>query len=220
MLRSVLGTAAMLAVITLVFLANTPTGVAQEGQMDALHGEQLFLKYCSACHHELGFVGPPMIDATSYFINAGVPPQAMGTLLQHPVRQRPDSSVMPAFTPDAISDTDLNDIGYYLGIQTPAPENIPQLGSAERGAGLYADNCAICHGTSEEFEGKVLPLAFFVEEMRQGGAPPFVMLAFVKMSSRSGYVKDMPTYSSDELSDADLADIAAYIWSMPAPAIP
>jgi len=207
--------------VSTILVAACLAGLVEEapvaGPPDSVHGEQLYLEFCSACHHELSKVGPPMIDSTSYFINSGVPAEAMGMLLQHPVRQRPDGSIMPTFTPAELSDADLNDIGYFLGVQTPVPESPPELGSAERGEGLYMDNCAICHGTVTDFEGKVLPLAFFVDELRNGGAPPCVIIAFVNLSSRSGYVKNMPTYGEDELSDTDLLDIAAFIWGMPAP---
>lgn len=196
-----------------------PASSAEMAMPDAAHGEQVYQQYCAACHNEDGRVGPPLVASTAYFVNAGVPAQALGPLFYHPVRQRPAGSIMPAFTPQELSDADLNDLGYYLGGLIPAPAAPPALGSAERGAPLYAANCALCHGTSEDFAGKVLPLAFFANELREGGAPPFVMLGFVNLASRSGYVKDMPTYTEDQLSAAELADIAAYIYAMPAPAM-
>jgi len=216
--NSVAAIAGLLALVSLLGLLAAPANSAPDGAPDAVHGEQVYLKYCSACHHELGKAGPPMVDSTAYFIRAGVPAEAMGPLFYHPVRQQPPGSTMPTFTPEEISDAELNDLGYYLGSQTPAPETLPELGSAENGAELYAANCAICHGDETGAGAATLPLAMFAGELKQGGAPPFVMLGFVNLASRSGYIKDMPVYTEDQLSDAELADIAAYIYAMPGPA--
>jgi mono/diheme cytochrome c family protein len=213
------GLGGLLVVSVLLAAQIVPADSAEPGLPDAVHGEQVYLQYCAACHNELGKAGPPMVDSVAYFIRAGVPAQAMGPLFYHPVRQRPAGSAMPAFTPEELSDADLNDLGFYLGSQTPAPAMPPALGIAENGAGLYAANCALCHGDETGAGAVTLPLAMFAQELRQGGAPPFVMLGFVNLACRSGYVRDMPTYPAEQLSDEQLADIAAYIYEMPAPAM-
>lgn len=209
----------LLALIVLLAALVAPAGSAELAMPDAIHGEQVYLQYCAACHNELGKSGPPMVESVAYFIRAGVPAQAMGPLFYHPVRQQPPGSLMPTFTPEELSDADLNDLGYYLGGLTPAPAAPPALGVAESGAELYAANCAMCHGDETGAGAVTLPLAMFSQELKQGGAPPFVMLGFVNLASRSGYIKGMPTYTEGQLSDADLADIAAYVYAMPAPAM-
>jgi len=214
------GLGGLLVASVLLAALVAPAGSAEPGQPDAIHGEQVYLQYCAACHNEQSKVGPPMVDSVAYFIRAGVPAQAVGPLFYHPVRQRPAGSIMPAFTPDELSDADLNDLGFYLGSQTPAPAMPPALGTAENGAELYAANCAICHGDETGAGATTVPLAMFANELKQGGAPPFVMLGFVNLASRSGYEQGMPTYTADQLSDEQLADIAAYIYEMPAPAMP
>lgn len=214
---------AAFAAMALACIAALPvlsTALAQPpaGQMpDAAHGKQVFDEYCAACHNKLEKVGSFLVDDSAYFVRAGVPAVAAGMLLRHPVRMRPEGSRMPAYTPDEISDQDLDDVGYYLASFTPEPDTPPALGSASAGAGLYAKHCAACHGAKGEGVGKMLPLAFFANDLKQNGVPPSVILGFVMLSARSGSVPKMPTFSEERLSDTDLADIAAFIWEMPLP---
>jgi mono/diheme cytochrome c family protein len=144
----------------------------------------------------------------------------MGMLLQKPVRVKREGSIMPAFTPDQLSDADLADIGVYLGSHYTPPAAPPALGVAANGAENYAKYCAMCHGANGEGVGKMMPVAFMAAEFKQHNLPPQLMLAFVNLACRSGSVKDMPVIGEDKLSDQDLADIAAYIWEMPVPAMP
>lgn len=202
------------AVMLLLAAVFKPANSAGDSAV-AEYGQQRFLECCSACHNSLRKVGPPLAEDTAYFIKAGVPAEVMGVLLQHAVRQRPPDSRMPVFTPEEVSDADLHAMGMFLASCTPPPAEPPQLGSAERGAELYARHCAMCHGAKGEGVGQMLPLALFAEELRSSGAPPNLMLGFVTLSTRSGDVPKMPVYSPEQLSDADLADLAAYLWAMP-----
>lgn len=211
--------AVLLAGVSVLAVTITRPGQAEDRKPDPEHGRLVFYENCAACHNRLKKVGPSLVDDTAYFVRAGVPPPAMGTLLRKPVRQRPEGSRMPAFTPSEISDADLDDLGLYLAGFTPVPKPPPAMGSAERGAPLYAKACASCHGAKGEGVGKMLPVAVFANQLKKGGAPPNVMLAFVNLSSRSG-VPGMPTFTPAQLSDRDLADIAAHIWQMPMPAPP
>jgi len=211
--------AGVCAGVLLLSLLIASRGRGDQRELSAANGERLFNEYCNACHNRLEKVGSYLVDDTAYFVNAGVPAQAAGSLLRHPVRNQPPGSIMPVFTPEEISDADLDDIGFFLASKTPPPTTPPALGSAERGGPLYAKNCAGCHGAHGE--GKpAMPVAIFANELKQGGAPPNVMLGFVMLSARSGSVPRMPTYTPEKLSDKDLADIAAFIWSMPMPAMP
>jgi cytochrome c oxidase cbb3-type subunit III len=207
----VLGGAALLGLVV------APAGSDKSRAPDATNGERVFNEYCAACHNKLEKVGSYLVDDTAYFVRAGVPAEAMGSLYRHPVRVRPPESRMPAFAPTEVSDADLDDMGLYLASQTPPPGNPPALGSAERGAPLYARTCAACHGAEGQGVKQMLPLAIFSNQLREAKAPPSVILGFVMLSTRSGSVPKMPSYSRETLSDRDLADIAAHIWSMPMP---
>jgi len=95
-----------------------------------------------------------------------------------------------------------------LAAQTPAS---PAAGNAEKGKATYMKiGCYTCHGT-----------------MGQGGAGarlapnPLALTAFMNFVRKGGpnhsFLGGMPAYSSGSISDADLADIRAYLASIPAP---
>ena len=111
----------ILAGITAMLFSMAAQQPGQQPMPDAVRGERLFLENCAACHNHSRKAGPDMFADCGYFVGAGVPPQAMGMLLQKPVRtKRPDSS-MPVYTPEELSDADLFDMGFYLASQTPVP---------------------------------------------------------------------------------------------------
>ncbi len=94
-----------------------------------------------------------------------------------------------------------------LAAQTPAPA----AGNAEKGKATYMKiGCYTCHGT-----------------MGQGGAgarlapSPLALAAFTNFVRKGGpnhsFLGGMPAYSPGIISDADLADIRAYLASIPAP---
>lgn len=206
--------------LSVVFAASMAAPPDQQPKPDAVRGERLFLENCAACHNRSRRAGPDLFFDISYFVRAGIPPQAMGMLLQKPVRMRREKSSMPYFAPEELSDADLADMAYYLASQTPVPEQPGTMGSAEHGAELYAKHCALCHGAQGEGTPNGLPVALMSHELQEGGAPPNVMLGFVNLACRSGDVPRMPTYSAEQLSDADLADLAAFVWSLPMPPMP
>lgn len=201
-------------------LSFSPVQSAQGQAQDPVRGKELYGNLCEACHNQQRFVGPALIDDVGYFVRAGIPVEMMGMLLQKPVRAGHEGSIMPVYTPDQVSDADLNDIGAYLASYHPAPAAPPQMGSAEQGGPLYAANCAMCHGDHGEGVQGMTPVAFMAAEMKQHNLPPNIMLAFVMLSARSGDVGKMPVFSEDSLSDTQLDDIAAYIWDMPVPEMP
>jgi mono/diheme cytochrome c family protein len=94
---------------------------------------------------------------------------------------------------------------------TAQAQNAPQ-GDAARGKGIYLrDGCFTCHGRSGQggaYEGPApilartaLPSEGFKAEIRDP-------------------VKDMPAYSDAVLSDQDIADIYAFVESLPVPRSP
>jgi len=201
-------------------LSYSPARSADGPAQDTARGKELYSAYCEACHNPHRIVGPALIDDVGYFVRAGIPAEAMGMLLQKPVRVGKEGSIMPAYTPDQVSDADLNDIGAYLASFHAAPDAPPQLGSAGEGEAPYAQYCAMCHGAQGEGVQGMTPVAFMAAELKQHNLPPNILLAFVMLSARSGDVGTMPVFSEDALSDAQLADIAAYIWDMPVPEMP
>ena len=98
----------------------------------------------------------------------------------------------------------LSALGLASQAQTPAPDS-PPAGNAENGKKLYARyGCYECHGYAA-----------------QGGVGPRLAprpLAFVAFSK---YVRqpagEMPPYTIKVLSDSQLADIHAFLRSVPQP---
>lgn len=221
MKRSVAGVVLVALSAATVYAASVSRPTPAKGRMlDAKHGKQVYDEYCAACHNKLKKVGPYLFQDAAYFIKAGVPAKALGMLMRNPVRHRPPDSRMPVFSPSEISDAALDDLGMYVGSKTPPPKTPQAMGSAQRGGPLYGQHCAGCHGASGEGANGIMPVAMFANQLKQGHAPPNVMLGFVMLASRSGSVRGMPTFAANVLSDRDLADIAAHIWAMPVPAPP
>ena len=178
-------------------------------------GERSYYENCAACHHTAERVGPPLIYDVGYFVDAGVTPEQLGMLLFHPVRVKREGSIMPAFTPEELSDEQVMELGIWLANHfEPAAEPM-QLGDAANGAQLYADNCELCHGAAGEGNALIRPLAGLSNDLRQHEMPPTTILGFTHLSTRSGSIKDMPTFAEEDLSDSDIADIAAFIWEFP-----
>lgn len=182
-------------------------------------GKNAFLENCAACHNASRRVGPPLAADMGYFIRAGVPAQAMGGMLTFAVRKRPAESRMPAFSEKDLSDAEVANIALYLGGQTKAPDAPVTLGTPEKGQWLYSVACASCHGDQGEGKGRAPALAAVMNNMKAMKAPANMSLGMVTLATRSGMLR-MPTFLPDKLSDDQLKDIAAYIWSLPPPPPP
>lgn len=201
-----------------VFAAALASGAAQPGgqsalpQPDLARGEKLFYEHCAACHNSSGKIGPRLVEHSEYFIQAGIPAEMLGLVLIPSVRQRPEGSRMPAWTPAELSDGDLMDIGFFLAHGYPPPSAPPPSGDSARGASLYAQHCQLCHGEGARGTQKVKPLAALAHELQAGGAPPAIMHALVILACRSGDVPQMPKFDAATLDDQACADLAAYLW--------
>jgi mono/diheme cytochrome c family protein len=96
-----------------------------------------------------------------------------------------------------------------VSAQTPAPQsNTPPPGNAETGRKLYVSyGCYQCHGYEAQGSNATGPRL---------GPRPIAYAAF------SRYVRQptnqMPPYTTKVVSDADLANIYAFVAARPAPA--
>lgn len=90
-------------------------------------------------------------------------------------------------------------------------QTAPPAGNAQNGKAVYMKiGCWTCHGTVGQGGAGVrivppLPVTAFTNYVRKGGPNHSVF-------------GGMPAYSSNAISDAELADIRAYLASIPAPA--
>ncbi len=199
----------------LLFAVSLRAGHSQ-GPDPLTAGKDAFLENCAACHNASHRVGPPLATDMGYFIRAGVPAQAMGGMLVHAVRNRPAESRMPSFAEKDLSDADAANIALYLGSQTKAPDAPVTLGTPEKGQWMYSVACASCHGDQGEGKGHAPALAAMMNGMKAMKAPPNMALGMVMLATRSGSLR-MPTFPAPKLTDDQLKDIAAYIWSFPPP---
>jgi mono/diheme cytochrome c family protein len=92
--------------------------------------------------------------------------------------------------------------------QTPAPQPAPPAGNVEEGKKLFVSyGCYQCHGYEAQGSNATGPRL---------GPRPIAFAAF------SRYVRQptnqMPPYTTKVVSDADLANIYAFVQSRPAPA--
>ncbi len=89
--------------------------------------------------------------------------------------------------------------------QTSSENNAQPSGDAGRGKTLFiSDGCSECHGT-----------------VGQGGVGPHLAPKPLPAEAIASYIRHpagvMPPYAASVLSDADVADIASYLRSVPAP---
>lgn len=170
---------------------TSPAGNAERGK-DAFSTHM-----CATCHgpEGQGAVGPALAP----------PPRAFGDFTRY-VRQ--PAGKMPPFSPQAISDAELADIYAFLQSANPAPpSNLSSLaGNAQNGNRIYvADGCYQCHGrVGQGSQSTAAPRI---------GPPTLTIDAFARYIHAP--VGNMPPYTSKVVSDQDLADIYAFLKSVP-----
>lgn len=164
---------------------------------DPDNGKKIFASQnCGSCHgaDAQGGVGPLI----------GPPP---GTMAQFVVSVRQPTGQMPAYSDKQVSDQELTDLYAYLKTMgSPAQAAVTLTGNAEHGKQIFTSyGCYQCHGY-----------------VGQGGAagvrigPPPISLKAVMAYIRQP-TGQMPPYTSKVVSDQEVADIYAYLQSVPAP---
>ena len=170
---------------------NAAAGNAQKGK-DAFAAHM-----CATCHgpEGQGAVGPALAP----------PPRVLPDFARY-VRQ--PAGKMPPFTPQAVSDTELADIYAFLQSANPAPpSNLSSLtGVTQNGGRIYvADGCYQCHGrVGQGSQSTAAPRI---------GPPALTIDAFARyIHAPTG---NMPPYTSKVVSDQEVADIYAFLKSLP-----
>lgn len=169
----------------------SPAGNSEKGK------EAFSAHMCATCHgpQGQGAVGPALAP----------PPRLLPDFTRY-VRQ--PAGKMPPFTPQAVSDADLADIYAFLQSANPAPpSNVSNLnGNAQNGNRIYtADGCYECHGRVGQ--GSIQTAAPRI------GPPALTIDAFARyIHAPTG---NMPPYTGKVVSDQDIADIYAFLKSLP-----
>jgi mono/diheme cytochrome c family protein len=170
---------------------NAPAGNAQKGK-DAFAAHT-----CATCHgpEGQGAVGPALAP----------PPRPLNDFMRY-VRQ--PAGKMPPFTPQSVADADLADIYAFLQSANPTPpSNLSGLtGNAQNGNRIYtADGCYECHGRVGQGSQQT--------GAPRVGPPALTIDAFARyIHAPTG---NMPPYTGKVVSDQDVADIFAFLKSVP-----
>jgi mono/diheme cytochrome c family protein len=187
----------------LVLMAVSVVSAKPQGSGDAEKGKQLFASAgCGNCHGSTakGISGlGPLITPPPFAI-----PEFLN-YLRHP------SGTMRAFSKEELTDEQLGDIHAFLKSLSPPSDAISLIanltGNADTGKRLFKrDGCYECHGILGQGSTGYGPRI---------GPDPISMQGILNyLRNPSG---NMPPYSAKIVSNQDVADIYAYLKSVPRP---
>lgn len=100
-------------------------------------------------------------------------------------------------------------ISAYSQETPPAPD-------PARGAQVYQNNCATCHGKDGEGNMGIPNLAGAAGHVQQLGIPPEQAGPGIIGLLRNGIPGNMPGFPPEILSDADIMNLGAYLFTVPA----
>ena len=175
--------------------ATSATGSAENGQK-AFTGQK-----CAGCHGPQGQGGSGAIKGPQL-----APPRLAPDMFLDAVRNA--KSPMPAYSSSEASDVAIADIYAFLKSVAPAGQNsaaAPPPGHADNGKQLFVyAGCYECHdrqgqggaGTGPRLAPNPIAFAAFMHQCRQPS-------------------NEMPPYTGKVLSDSQLADIYAFLQSIP-----
>lgn len=174
------------------------------GTVNIENGEAAFSsQQCGTCHGNQGQGGA---GAAAGPLIAG-PGMTLAMFIES-VRNAPVP--MPAYAAGQVSDAALSDVYAFLQSMAPAARTgmvTAAAGNAENGKRLFVSaGCVYCHNGDGQGGGAAPRLA-----------PNPNMLAFAAFVRAAREPDRMPPYTSDVLSDEQLADIYAFLQTVPEP---
>jgi mono/diheme cytochrome c family protein len=211
------------AALTLVLtaLGVFATAYAQGG--NATHGAQLFAADCAVCH---GDRAQGRIGAT---LAKDFPGIRVDSLLNETISNGVSGSVMPAWSAakgGPLTDADIGDLVAFIqslghqaptvlpgptGTSLPRPPTAVQFppGDAARGATVFAQNCALCHG--DKGQGRIGAIL-------QKDWPGLDVTALLDSTIARGVAgSKMPAWAKSNggpLTDQEIADAAAFVRTL------
>lgn len=172
---------------------------SKDAASDVGNGKLVYISAgCVACHGADG-------KGTAAAPRIAPPPLPLEDLLPY---VRKPSGKMPAVSKSAVSDAQLADIYAFLKSFGPVASADatagPSIGDAAKGKKLFtADGCYQCH----DYQGIGAATGPRI------GPPPIPLSSFLRyVRAPSG---NMPPYTAKIIADQDLADIYAYLKSLP-----
>ncbi len=202
--------------LTSLFAVATMALMAGGHVQAASPGQALFERHCSACHNfdGRGGIGLPLTSETLTTVT--------DEYLARTIRNGRVARIMPAF--DRLDDGEVAAIVRYLRELTgPAkvvlPRDMPN-GDARRGAALYAQHCAQCHG--RDGQGAALGTGVTLSRERPFPVnPPAItnpgflasasdrLLVYTILHGRPGTI--MPGFAARGLGSQEAADLVAQL---------
>jgi len=199
LLRLVVGPQALAIVIG----AAISIAVAQAPSTNPQNGKHVFeTQGCQQCHGNegQGLSNPQTQDAAPRIGPTRLSRSAFIAFIRHPIGK------MPAYRTQDISDPELADLYVFLQSLAPPAKGDPASANAQNGQRLYMSyGCYECHGN--EGQGSTQTAASRIGPIQIPFAP---FVAYIRQPSAQ-----MPPYSAKSVSDADLADIYAFLLSRP-----
>jgi len=185
-----------LAVVVVCGFAQAQTAATKPAG-DAQSGKRVFASAgCATCHGA-------QAQGTAMAPQISPPPLALPAMIAY---ARQPTGKMPPVPVATASDAQLADVyAFLLSVAPKTAEPVELKGDAENGKKLFTSyGCYECHG-----------------RLGQGGAGPRIGPPQITTAAVMRYVRrptgQMPPYTDKVVSDQDLADIVAYLKSMPAP---
>ena len=185
-------------------------------------GDELFARYCSACHGVDGKGGVGVPIALPSFLNS-----VSDEYLKKTIRYGRPGRIMPAFS--SLSDAQVSAIVQHIRSWSdkPAPvENIALIkGDRKNGEQLFSKHCVQCHGKDAR-GGKGTGVTFSRKRDLPIIAPALNNVGFLA-SATDSMIRDTITFGREGtpmtsmlvagLSEQDINDIVFYIRSMEKP---
>ncbi len=182
------------------------------------NGDQLYTKYCSACHGQngQGGVGVPLaLPDFQYGVT--------NDYLEKTIRLGRPGRIMPAFT--ELSNNEVKAIIKYIRNWAPGKpfkySNKKINGNIKHGKKIYLKSCAACHGAKGEGgEGtgvtfsRPRDLPVIAPALNNSGflaSAPDLMIKTVLMNGREG--TPMLSFLKQGLSEKDIDDVVTYVRS-------
>jgi mono/diheme cytochrome c family protein len=175
---------------------DTPTANPENGKhVFETHG-------CTQCHGNQGqgLSNPRTQDAAPRVGPTRLSQTAFVGFVRHPIGK------MPAYRSQDVSDAELGDLYAFLQSLAPPVKADPSSANAKNGQRLFMSyGCYECHGN--EGQGSTQTAGSRIGPIQIPFAP---FVAYIRQPNAQ-----MPPYSANAVSDADLADIYAFLLSRP-----
>ena len=189
--------------------AHAPSALPSAGVATQASGAAIYERYCALCHKK---------DATGYaadnapsLVSQTFLESATDEFIAHAIRNGRPATAMGAYGKSRSGPLDEADVSALVGFirsHGPAPHALPKStlkGDAVRGATLFIEQCAPCHGSGAE--GRTA-LSLFNPELLASAAPDFLRFAIVNGRPPT----PMPAFGK-QLTEHDIEDTLAWILS-------